>query len=389
MDKLIIDLPDGERCCFYIDNDNRLIRKCGKVSKAVMEGAAGSFDGVFDVSGIFYIAASNSDGGIDCLILDGDSEKHIPLVSGKSGVSRISGIRLLCTDGMFSLWYCLEYESNLLLVNQLFDSRGKADAPFAVDRLGSRRCFSVCCDSEFSTNVFYRDKDGISRYLRYSRIFEKFEPGDAGLFCSDDVVSVSSICDEERLHLAFVAKRSDYYGVYYKNSALAREAVLGFGVGAGCTTAVCSDGKNVRVYWADNYECCECLSTDGGATFGKPLRISHPGDRAVLCGYRSSGNNSGLYANACIYREDSENIVHGNELLKYVSKNADKITDMREEIKDYAEKNAAELKVGIDFAARLESIETQLMKIVYILEELSYGKNNIKSDNGGNDIETV
>lgn len=386
MDKLIVDSPGGDRWQLCTDENKRLILKSGEVLKSVMENSIGDFDGVFNSSGIFYIAAANSEGGIDCLVFDGENTRQIPVVSGKSGVSQISGIRILCINNRFSLWYCLEYESDLLLVNQFFDSQGKADAPFAVDRLSGRKCFSVCCDADFNTNVFYKDKDGRSRYLKYCWNQKKFEAGTDGLFGYDDVVSISSVCDEDKIHLVFVARRSDYYGVYYKNTESAQETVLGFGVGAGCSTAVCSDGGSVRVYWTDNYESCECLSTDGGKTFGKPKRINFSGDKVSLWGYRNSGNTTGLYREACMYSEGNGRILHENEAPAYAGKQSDKITEMSREIIDYAGKNASEIKVGIDIAARLESIETQLMKIVYILEE---SKNDIKKCIGGNDNETV
>lgn len=365
MDKLMVDCPDGGKWLFFADNENRLILKRDGAQKTVMENVSGGFDGVFDSSGNFCVAAATS-GGIECLLCDKSGERSFVLMTGKRG--RLSGVRIFCINGRFSLWYCLEYEGNALLVNQFFDASGQADAPFAVDTLGYKKCFSVCCDSNYDTHIFYVDKDEKVRYLTHRWNVKKFLPETEEEFCCDDVVNISSIYDGKGIHVAFVAKKGNYYGVYHKEINFPGETVLGFGVGAGCHTAVTSYGEKICVYWCDNYESCECESIDGGKNFSKPRRInSLKGGRNTFARYRTADNVLCMCVNRCIVSEESGKMLHEKEISQFARK-LRKDNDMGREIIDYSREAASELKVGIDLAAKLDSIETQLMKIVCILE---------------------
>lgn len=400
MDKLIIDCPGGERRQLYTDSENRLIYNRAENLKPVMENVSGGFDGIFDDKGNLFIAAATADGGIECLICSEAGERCFTLVSGKNGVGRISCIRLFCINGRFSLWYCLEYDSRVLLVNQFFDGSGQTEAPFAVDTLSRKKCFSVCCDNDYNTHVFYKDKDGKSRYLTYRWNIKKFEARSSELFDIEDAVSISSISDGRDIHIVFVAKRSDYYGVYYKKIGSDSEAVLDFGVGAGCRASVSAAGDKVCVCWSDGSESCECISRDCGKSFEKARKINPlKGGKNILCGYRSSKNSLCLHTNRCIYSEGTGKLLHEKEIISDTEKSFTKDNDMGKEIGDYSKKNMSELKVRIDLAARLDSIETQLMKIVCILEEVlpDFRCNSAEPEekavlsdfNGGNDCETV
>lgn len=373
MNKLIVDSKSDIRRQFYIDNENRLVLNRDKDIKIVMENVSGGFDGVFDFAGNLYIVCATEGGGIECLVCDESGEKNFTLVSAKNGKSKISNIRLFCINSIFSLWYCLEYDGSSLLVNQFFDSSGRAEAPFAVDTLGYKKCFSICCDSNFDTHVFYVDNDEKSRYLIYRWNRKKFEPKDRAFFDFDDVVSISSICDGKDIHTAFVAKRNDYYGVYYKKIGSFDESVLGFGVGAGCATSVIAFGEGISVYWCDNFESCECKSVDFGKSFDKPKRINAiGGGKNVFCRYRAKDNGLCMYVNQCILGANGK-ILHEKDIVNsIIGKKGD--NDLKREIINYSKENMSDVLVGMDIASKIESIETCLMKIVCILQEFAFDK---------------
>ena len=366
----MIDCRSGSLWQIFADNENSLILNRDGNTKPILQNASGSFDGVFDKSGSLYIVSAISGGSIDCVVCDAFGERSFSVVSSKNSKGKISGIRVFCINGRFSLWYCLEYDGKSILVNQFFDADGNADAPFAVDTLGYKKCFAVCCDANFDTHVFYVDKDEKSRYLIYKWSQKKFDMSLGSCFDFDNVVSIDSICDGKDIHISFVAKRSDYYGVYYKRGGKSAEHVLGFGVGAGCTSAVCAASGKVTVYWCDNFGFFECFSTDGGKTFEPQKRINDiKGGKNVLCGYRSKNNYCIMCVNKCIYSSSSGRILHEKEISAMMSRFFDAGNDLKREIINFSKEGASDLKVGIDLAARLESIETCLMKMLCILEQ--------------------
>ena len=95
------------------------------------------------------------------------------------------------------------------------------------------------------------------------------------------------------------------------------------------------------------------------------------------------------YSRIPVYHEDQDNIigiVYIKDLLKYISSDnfpesvkwyldyALTITDDAKEKHNYSKENMSDVLVGMDIASKIENIETCLMKIVCILQEFAFDK---------------
>lgn len=362
MDKLIIDYSPDEILQLYTDTENRLVIKSSHTEKVIIEKATYDFDCCFDSAKNLYITASTEDGMV-CIIRNEEGEKILCEISRKNPSRKISNLRMFCINGMLSLWYCMEHEGDILLVNQFVSLSGNAEPPFAADSLNSRKCFSVCCDRDFNSHIFYKDKNGIVRYLTYRWSEKRFVPSGFSLSDNGDIKKLASICNNDEVHIVYVSKRKDYYGVYHQKIGNQGETVLDFGTDADLDIYMQSKGDKITIYCGNKHRMWEYTSHDRGATFQKPANI--PPGKNIICGYRKAGNPLCCETDCCVFNTEEQKPV-GTDIFDFATKD----TTPAPKADTFFEKETEALpKISFDIVAYLDRIETLLMKITYLTEQ--------------------
>lgn len=370
----MVDFPGGNRKLYYTDKENCLVCDSMNVCTEIREGVKGGFDGAFDKNGNFCLVVS-SDDGIECFVESKD--KTYSFMLEKTDKGNICCINLMYCNNMFSMWYCLEREGSVYLVNQNFDLDGNIHTPFSPDVLSTQKCYAVCCDRSESTHIFYVDKEGKSRYLIHTN--GRFQPQVSDSFEVDYATDICAVACNDDVYVAYVAKRGDYSGIYCKKNDCAGK-VLGFGSKNGCKVLINATESAITVYRKDADGISECVSRDNCTTFSKPMYIKElKGNENCMCRYKNASNPLSLYVRGCVVSEGSKRILHEKEICCVKSES---ICDVKTEYEKLRNEAMSEIKVDINIASSLESIERELMKIAYILESEFKEKSEKKADRG-------
>lgn len=371
MRKLILDDIHSQRQTFFVDDDGMFYHeKDGEERYLLSDGISPVFDATVDALGFVHIAAVSAAGDIVYFGYDFSSWKKYTVMSDRSGNARIKSLRIICISGRLNLWYSFEYDDKKLLTHQIFDGADMIGKPEVVDELGYRGNFSVCCDNDLNTHIFYADTQGKSRY----RIFEwSRKEYDERPFEHENIGTISCICDcRNVVWVTFVVRSHGYYVVCCGNANGNEMKSVGFGVDAGCVPNIISLDNTVIVQWSDNFETAECVSYDGGKNFSAP-KIAD----AIKGGIESFGEyrhgKDGRCTGICraLLSRINGNILHEAEILEKI----DDADETESEIMDYYNKVGGNMQVNIDLAARLGNIEQELETIARLLSERFGGEN--------------
>ena len=379
MKKIILDDIHGERQNFVVTEDGKLYCECeGKERYLLSDGITPVFDATVDALGHVHLAAVTADGEIMYFKYDFSSWKKFTVMSDRSGNARIKSLRIICISGRMNLWYSFEYDDKKLLTHQIFDGPDMIGSPEVVDELGYRGSFSVCCDNDLNTHIFYADGNETSRYRVFSWSRKAYEELP---FEHENIGAISSICDAHGVvRVAFVARSHGYYVVCCAVPG-AEPRTVGFGVGAGCVPNIIAVGDTVYVQWSDNFETSECVSYDGGKNFSPPKTADAlPGGAESFGAYRRG--KDGLCIGLCraLMSRINGGIIHETEILEQI----EDVDEKESEIMDYYNKSGDNMQVSIDLAARLGNIEQELETIARILSERFGAEKAENGENGEN-----
>lgn len=376
MDKLIVDTIEGVRNYFYIGQNNSLFwEKEGKVMFS-WDNAL-DFDGCVDATGIIWLCFSCLDGNLELVKIRGDKAFKKSVLKSRDGSGKIDNIKISVTSGVINLWYCLGYDNKTLLVYQVSSGQDNIKNPEAIDYLDGKGRFSLCTDRDLNTHVFYTDSSNKAIELVY--LWSKKEIGEKYVFEDiENVYSRSCVCSNGDIHHAFVAKKSDYYGVYYRKN---RETPIsvGFGVGAMCEPSVIAFEDKIYIQWRDNFQCVECQCISDGK-FSTPKVLNNvTGEKNRFCGYRGYKNYLRNNVDMCLVASNGK-IFHDREIEEFIKKTYFSY-NLESEMKIY-KKEKGEFKSPC-LEERVGDLEKKIDEILKLLNESKVAdeKNHLNEDN--------
>ena len=366
MKNIIVDDKNKVRHHFTI-TDGSLICKCGDSSITLPEVCRDVDCCTDEVGGIYAVAVCEK--SIECCYNNGGGWRRYTAVTVKNDNCTISAIRAVCISGRLNMWYSMDCGDSRILIHQISDGEDMIGDPYAVGELGYKKKFEICCDYDKNTHIFFVDDEDRLCHMSYLWSEKRYSQRE---YISDRISHVSAVANKSgRIYVAAVGKKAEFNVIYFKELGDEDFRILGFGVDSCCTADVIDAGDKIYVQWMDNRECCECVSSDLGENFTRPVSVnSMRGGANQTVAYRNSANPLCMGVNRCMCNFASK-MLHETA----ITESAGELVSMDEEMEDYR-KSAEDMQVSFDVAERLTALENRVSVIEDYLQNMGVNEEN-------------
>ncbi len=371
MNNIIVDDKTKVRHYFTLC-EGSLIYKCGDTTITLAEGCSDADCCSDELGGIYAVGVFEK--GIDCFYSNGGGWHRYTLVTTKNVSCTICAIRAVCISGRLNMWYCMECTDKRMLIHQISHGEDMIGDPYAVGNLGYKKRFEICCDYDKNTHIFFADDEDRLCSMSYLWSDKKYTPK---VYIAERISSVCAVADiSGRVYIVAVGKKAEFNVIFFKECSEEDFRILGFGVDSCCTAQVIAADEKIYVQWMDNKECCECISTDKGNNFGRPVSINAmSGGANRISAYRNIANPLCIGVNRCMCNYAMK-MLHEASIVH----SCGEYIGMEDELEDYSKKSAQGMQVSLEVAARLAELESRVSAIAEYLQIMD---NNVKENIDG------
>lgn len=266
-DTVLICEKNSKDRIITVNSSNELLYTVrNEKTEIIYKNVSSDFDVISEGNGNIHIVIVSLTGALLYLRYSADGWKKYTVLDSRGSGKRINGVRLLNINGRINAFYCIEYESRMMLIHHIFDAADMSREPSVVDYVGLRCAYSVCTDDSFNIHIVFSGENSRLKYMIFSNSQKRYTACDVAP--DDEIRAVSCVCVGGGICTAYLSREREYNVISCFRSDTGEKHTVGFGVDAISEPCIFSDGSSVYVQWCEKGYAFEC-SAGGDFKFGK------------------------------------------------------------------------------------------------------------------------
>ena len=167
IDTLIQTVSDKNKTITLNSVDKLVLKKSTTPDEIISENMTDDFDVYVDAKGRINIFGITKEGTFVHTENTNNIWQTHKILERKNKEGKILGVRVLCINGNFHLFYCIDYKERIL-VHQVVNSGEYTMSPEVIDYVGRRFLYDVCVDDDKNLHIVYVADDDYLMYRAYT-----------------------------------------------------------------------------------------------------------------------------------------------------------------------------------------------------------------------------